>query len=100
MENKQTAMQIMLTDLQCKQKIYEQSGMYESATSLETSIELANKLIQMENEQRFDNKATRFEVIDHTDKKRGRIVVEYGVYVEISIQDDGQTMKVFLTNNK
>jgi len=55
---------------------------------------------QMENEQRFDNKATRFEVIDHTDKKRGRIVVEYGVDVEISIQDDGQTMKVFLTNNK
>ena len=55
---------------------------------------------KMENEQQFDNKATRFEVIDHTDKKRGRIVVEYGVDVEISIQDDGQTMKVFLTNNK
>ena len=55
---------------------------------------------QIENEQQFDNKATRFEVIDHTDKKRGRIVVEYGVDVEISIQDDGQTMKVFLTNNK
>ena len=45
-------------------------------------------------------KVTRFEVIDHTDKKRGRIVVEYGVDVEVSIQDDGQTMKVFLTNPK
>jgi hypothetical protein len=46
------------------------------------------------------NKVTRFEVIDHTSKKRGRIIVEYGVNVEISIQDDGQTMKVFLTDAK
>jgi hypothetical protein len=46
------------------------------------------------------NKITRFEVIDHTNKKRGRIVVEYGVSVEISIQDDGKTMKVFLTDTK
>lgn len=44
------------------------------------------------------DKVTRFEVIDHTKKKRGRIVVEYGVKVEVSIQDDGKTMKVFLTD--
>lgn len=41
---------------------------------------------------------TRFEVIDHSKKMRGRYVVEYGVKVEVSIQDDGKTMKVFLTN--
>jgi hypothetical protein len=44
------------------------------------------------------DKVTRFEVIDHTKKQRGRIVVEYGVKVEVSIQDDGKTMKVFLTD--
>ena len=44
------------------------------------------------------DKVTRFEVIDHTKKKRGRIVVEYGVKVEVSIQDEGKTMKVFLTD--
>ena len=29
---------------------------------------------------------TRFEVIDHTKKKGGRIVVEYNVNVELSLQ--------------
>jgi hypothetical protein len=41
---------------------------------------------------------TRFEVIDHSKKMRGRYVVEYGIKIEVSIQDDGKTMKVFLTN--
>jgi hypothetical protein len=45
-------------------------------------------------------KISRFEVIDHTRKRRGRIVVEYGVQVEMSIQDDGRTMKIFLTDKK
>lgn len=43
---------------------------------------------------------TRFEVIDHTSKKGGRIVVEYNVNVEISLQDDNKTLKVFLTDKK
>lgn len=43
-------------------------------------------------------KITRFEVIDHTSELQGRILVKYGVKVEISIQDDGRTMKVFLTD--
>lgn len=43
-------------------------------------------------------KITRFEVIDHTSEMLGRILVKYGVNVEISIQDDGRTMKVFLTD--
>ena len=43
---------------------------------------------------------TRFEVIDHTLKnnKRGRIVVEYNVNVELSLQDENRTLKVFLTD--
>lgn len=51
------------------------------------------KMITMETE-----KITRFEVIDHTSELQGRILVKYGVKVEISIQDDGRTMKVFLTD--
>ena len=43
-------------------------------------------------------KVTRFKVIDHTSEFQGRILVKYGVRVEISIQDDGRTMKVFLTD--
>lgn len=41
---------------------------------------------------------TRFEVIDHSKKMRGRYVVEYGVKVEVSIQDNGKTMKIFLND--
>ena len=43
---------------------------------------------------------TRFEVIDHTSKKRGRVVVEYNVNVELSLQDENRTLKVFLTDKK
>jgi hypothetical protein len=43
---------------------------------------------------------TRFEVIDHTKKKQGRIVVEYDVNVELSLQDENRTLKVFLTDKK
>ena len=42
------------------------------------------------------NETTRFEVIDGS----GRRLVEYGVNIEISMQDDGRTMKVFLTKIK
>lgn len=43
-------------------------------------------------------KVTRFEVIDHTSSKEGRILVRYSVMVDVSIQDEGMTMKVFLTD--
>ena len=43
-------------------------------------------------------KITRLEVIDHTSEFQDRILVKYGVKVEISIQDDGRTMKVLLTD--
>ena len=43
-------------------------------------------------------KITRFKVIDHTSEFQGRKLVKYGVRVEISIQDDGRTMKVSLTD--
>lgn len=47
---------------------------------------------------------TRFEVVDHSgaasrvtyDPEHPRSVVAYGVDVELSVQDDGRTLKVFL----
>ena len=43
-------------------------------------------------------KVNRFEVIEHKNKKGGRIVVMYDVDVDVSIQDEGKTMKIFLTD--
>jgi hypothetical protein len=40
----------------------------------------------------------RFEVIDHTSNGQGRALVKRGVNVELSFQDDGKTLKVFLTD--
>lgn len=39
---------------------------------------------------------TRFEVID---KDAGRLVVRYQVKVEVSVQDGGKTLKIFLEDN-
>ena len=43
-----------------------------------------------------DKTINRFEVIDET----GRVIVKHGVSVELSYQDDGQTLKVFLKDIK
>lgn len=46
------------------------------------------------------SKVTRFEVIDHTKDVLdggGRVLVQHDVKVELSLQDDGKTLKVFLT---
>lgn len=51
MGTKQTAMQMMLMDLEYKQRIFEEAGMFESATALVTSIDLAKSLIKMEKAQ-------------------------------------------------
>lgn len=44
------------------------------------------------------DKVTRFEVIDHTKDGGGRVLVKYDVSVELSLQDDNRTLKVFLYN--
>ena len=48
------------------------------------------------------SKVTRFEVINHATGKGviGRIVVERNIGVELSLQDDGRTLKVFLSDKK
>ena len=67
----------------------------------EAELACLRKLIDIVKENRNNmetEKVTRFEVIDHTSELKGRILVKYNVKVEISIQDDGKTMKVFLTD--
>lgn len=44
------------------------------------------------------NKVTRFEVIDDDDT--GRVLVRYGVHVQLSLQDGGRTLKVFLIDRE
>ena len=51
METKLTAMQMMLMDLKYKQRIYEESKMFECAIALVTSIDLAKSLIKIEKAQ-------------------------------------------------
>jgi hypothetical protein len=47
------------------------------------------------------DKVTRFEVIDHTtDGSQGRVLVQYGVDVQVSLQDGGRTLKVFLSDKE
>jgi Lar family restriction alleviation protein len=46
------------------------------------------------------NKVTRFEVIDHTWAGIGRVLAHYGCSVELSYQDEGKTLKVFLKDGE
>lgn len=42
----------------------------------------------------------RFEVIDHREGAAGRIIVMRNVRIQTSLQDDGRTLKVFITDKK
>ena len=66
----------------------------------------SKKEIRLLKEQLDTSKITRFEVIDsripysRESEKGNRVIVEYGVSLDISLQDKGQTLKVFLKNRK
>ena len=49
-----TAMMLMLESLKLKQKVYQESGMLNEATALQTSIEDAEQLLEKEEEQIID----------------------------------------------
>ena len=49
-----TAMQEMLDDLISKREVYENAKMYQCVATLETSIEIAEHLIEKEKEQIID----------------------------------------------
>ena len=52
--NRRTAMQRMLDDLLAKRDVYENAKMYECVATLETSIEIAQFLLEKEKEQIAD----------------------------------------------
>ena len=43
-------------------------------------------------------KVTRFEVIDHSKDGEGRELVKYNIGVDLQLQDDGKTLKVFVSD--
>jgi hypothetical protein len=45
-------------------------------------------------------KITRVVLVDHTKNGEGRAIDKSNVYVDVSIQDDGKTFKLFLTDRK
>jgi hypothetical protein len=51
-----------------------------------------------------NDKVTRFEVIDHTRIAQGKNeagrVLYHGGKIELSYQDDGKTLKIFLTDGE
>ena len=55
------------------------------------------RLVMSKADRRIRDKTiNRFEVIDET----GRVIVKYGVSVELLYQDDGRTLKVVLQDIK
>ena len=59
----QTAMQRMLDDLLAKRDVYENAKMYECVATLETSIEIAQFLLEKEKEQIIDANISGMEFI-------------------------------------
>jgi len=58
---------------------------------------MSNSNMKVSADRRIRDKTiNRFELIDET----GRVVVKYGVSVELLYQDDGRTLKVVLQDTK
>ena len=58
---------------------------------------MSNSNMKVSADRRIRDKTiNRFEVIDET----GRVIVKYGVSVELLYQDDGRTLKVVLQDMK
>ena len=45
-------------------------------------------------------KITRLTVVDHTTGGGGRVLEKWDVKVELSVQDDGRTLKVFVNDRR
>lgn len=55
---------------------------------------------QIENAYDHLKSVTRFEVIDHTSDAKGRCYVAKDCQIEMSLQDDNKTLKIFVTDSK
>jgi hypothetical protein len=77
-----------------------------------TTQEVYDLLEEVKQLREAADKVTRFEVIDYTAEAKGynyksigmalsgRVLVKYGVSIELSYQDDGKTLKVFITDKE
>ena len=61
-------------------------------TAFPDSVSVCQALLQVWNECADTSKVTRFEVID----ENGRVYTSKDCKVELSYQDDGRTLKVFI----
>ena len=70
---------------------------YAARTELEDHTHAVNNTTPWKADRRVRDKTiNRFELIDET----GRVIVKYGVSVELLYQDDGRTLKVVLKDMK
>ena len=70
---------------------------YAARTELEDHTHAVNNTTPWKADRRIRDKTiNRFELIDET----GRVIVKYGVSVELLYQDDGRTLKVVLKDMK
>ena len=70
---------------------------YAARTELEDHTHAVNNTTPWKADRRVRDKTiNRFELIDET----GRVIVKYGVSVELLYQDDGRTLKVVLQDIK
>jgi hypothetical protein len=72
-----TAMQMMLNDLISKRETYENASMYHSVATLETSIELAEYLLEKEKEQIIEANIAGMEFIPVDPNKYQKDAEEY-----------------------
>jgi hypothetical protein len=63
-------------------------------------IDRAKKILSAVEEIKKEDSVTRFEVIDHRrhGSNVGRVFVSYDVSVKLVYQDDGKTLKVFVSD--
>jgi hypothetical protein len=74
--------------------------MVETAELSKTTDKIKAQILSRYRSTDSDKTVTRFEVIDHTKDGEGRVLTKYGVNVELNYQDEGRTLKVFLTDIK
>ena len=93
----QTPVEWLLSELQDKFPT-QMKAMYNDNQYLLENITLKAKEKENDILANLIENVDRFEVIDHTAQFKGRCYTKYNCEVELSIQDDGKTLKTFITD--
>jgi hypothetical protein len=81
-----TAMQMMLNDLISKREVYENASMHQSVATIETSIELAEYLLEKEKEQIITDYSNGF--LNALGYKKEDKNIEYGIIMQSKAEAD------------